>query len=195
VFGSDRTLPASAEGEREDDVALLRAVAGGDKRAFARFYRTHVATVLRFLARMRGVHRGSEDDLAHQVFLEVERHAGSYQGRSSVPGWLYGITVNVVRHHVRSEVRMRKRNEASAPPDDASVRSPEDRYADAERARAVRAAIERLPEDLRLPFCAVMVDELPGREVAEALGIPEGTLWRRLHDARKLLKASLGGEA
>lgn len=192
MFGSSATVRL-LEPPVEDDVEMLRAVASGDKAAFARFYRRHVSTVLRFLARLRGVHRGTEEDLAQQVFLEVERHAGAYQGRSSVPGWLYGVTVNVVRHHVRSEVRMRKRNEASAPPDEANIRSPEDRYVDAQRAAAVRDAVEALPEDLRLPFCAVMIDELPGREVAEALGIPEGTLWRRLHDARKLLRTALGG--
>lgn len=175
------------------DAELLGAVARGDRNAFATFYRLHAPTVLRFLARLRGVHRGSEEDLAHQVFLEVERHAGSYGGRSSVAGWLYGVTVNTVRHHVRSEVRMRRRHDEAPPPSETHTRSPEERFLAAERSRSVRDAVEALPEELRLPFCAVMIDELPGREVAEALGIPEGTLWRRLHDARKRLKESLGG--
>ena len=37
------------------------------------------------------------------------------------------------------------------------------------------------------------VEEIPGVEVAEVLGVPEGTLWRRLHQARRALRAALDG--
>jgi RNA polymerase sigma-70 factor (ECF subfamily) len=54
-------------------------------------------------------------------------------------------------------------------------------------------AVTELPHDLREAFVLVDVEEWKGLEAAAALGIPEGTLWRRLHDARGRLRLALGG--
>ena len=57
---------------------------------------------------------------------------------------------------------------------------------------AVAAAIADLSHDLRVVFVLCDLEELPGSEVAAVLGIPEGTVYRRRHDARRALREALG---
>jgi DNA-directed RNA polymerase specialized sigma24 family protein len=54
--------------------------------------------------------------------------------------------------------------------------------------------VASLPHDLRVVYVMCDLEELPGVEVARALAVPEGTLWRRLHEARRCLRAWLDGE-
>jgi RNA polymerase sigma-70 factor (ECF subfamily) len=54
-------------------------------------------------------------------------------------------------------------------------------------------AVDGLPDPLREVFVACEIEDLPGAEVARVLGVPEGTLWRRLHDARKAIRTAMGG--
>jgi RNA polymerase sigma-70 factor (ECF subfamily) len=58
----------------------------------------------------------------------------------------------------------------------------------------LRAAIDTLSPKLREVIVLVDLEGQSGVEVAELLGIPEGTVWRRLADARAKLRAALGGE-
>ena len=72
---------------------------------------------------------------------------------------------------------------SSAPPDDAI------------QARQLLALISeaqrQLPHDLRVVFVMCDLEDVPGAEGARILGLREGTLWRRLHEARKALRAGL----
>ena len=54
--------------------------------------------------------------------------------------------------------------------------------------------VAALPYDLRVAFVMCDLEEMPGADAARAIGVPEGTLWRRLHDARKSLRVSLTEE-
>jgi len=59
----------------------------------------------------------------------------------------------------------------------------------------LQAALRRLPAPLKTVFVLCAVENVPCKEAAESLGIPEGTLWRRLHDARVRLARDMGKEA
>jgi RNA polymerase sigma-70 factor, ECF subfamily len=61
-------------------------------------------------------------------------------------------------------------------------------------ARRLAAALARLPAEQRAVLSLFALDGLGHREIAEILGVPEGTVWSRLHGARKRLAAELGGE-
>jgi RNA polymerase sigma factor (sigma-70 family) len=50
-------------------------------------------------------------------------------------------------------------------------------------------ALHELPYPQQVAFAMCDLEQLPGTEVARALGIPEGTLWRRVYQARKALRA------
>jgi RNA polymerase sigma-70 factor (ECF subfamily) len=58
---------------------------------------------------------------------------------------------------------------------------------------ALQAALARLPEPLRAAVVMIDVLEERGADAARALGIPEGTLWRRVHEARQALRRALDG--
>ena len=76
----------------------------------------------------------------------------------------------------------------------AEPNSPERNTAQREQIARLDAAVATLPAELRIPFLMVYVEELPGAEVAKALGIPDGTLWRRLYEARQRLWQKLQEE-
>lgn len=135
------------------------------------------------------------DDLVQATFLEVPKAARGFRGGASVKTWLFAIAANVARHHTRSALR-RKRllvgvaepNAAGAP----AVVAPPDELAERRQLLTqVGQALEALPHDLRVAFVGCVIEELPCAEVAGALGVPEGTLWRRVHEARTWIRASL----
>ncbi len=175
------------------DSTLLAACALGETAALGALFDRHYERVRSFLARLSGTDERDLDDLLQATFETLPGAAKRYDGRASVVVWLLGVANNVARHHVRSEVR-RKRLGAEV----ASSREFDSGDAGAdvlsrERAKRLHDAILLLPPKLRETFVLVYLEGLPGREVAEILGAREGTVWKRLHEARAQLRQSLEG--
>jgi RNA polymerase sigma-70 factor (ECF subfamily) len=182
-------------GETADlsDEALLAACATGDAAALgALFDRFHVA-VYRFASRLPTTDELARDDLVQATFLAVQRTAGKFRGGSSVRTWILGVAANVARHQLRSERRRRAHQAAFV--ERAGEPAPTRPDAEAERrelwARIARA-LETMPHDQQVAFILCDLEQVPGVEAARALGVPEGTLWRRLHHARRAVRAALG---
>jgi RNA polymerase sigma-70 factor (ECF subfamily) len=177
-------------GELSDD-ALIAACATGDRGARAALFERHVDGVHRFVARMVASDRDAVDDLVQTTFLEAFKSAARFRGGAQVRTWLFGIAANLVRDYARREIR-RKAAMSSV----AELPVPRFVSADAAEHRVMverlAAAVATLPHDLRVVFVLVDVEDLKGTEAAAALGVPEGTVWRRLHDARNRLRAMLG---
>jgi len=174
------------------DQALLAACGTGDRAALgALFDRFHTA-VYRFIARLQTVDDAARDDIVQATFLELPRTAPHFRGASSVRTWILGISANVARHYRRDEDRRRAKLERCARHPAELPALPD---AEVERRRLlmqIAAALRGLPYDQQVAFVLCDVEQLPGVEVAHALDIPEGTLWRRLHVARKALREALG---
>jgi RNA polymerase sigma-70 factor (ECF subfamily) len=188
-----RRAPVGAP--ERDDEALLSACAAGEISALGELFDRYHALVHRFLARLSCTEDQDLDDLVQATFLRAYRSAGQFSGRSQVRTWLLGVAGNAARHHIRHEVRRRawisafaeRSEEREAPGPDVS----------AERREALTrlaAALEKLPHELRVVFVMCDVEEIRGAEAARVLGVPEGTIWRRLHEARKALRAALRGD-
>jgi RNA polymerase sigma-70 factor (ECF subfamily) len=184
-----RARQAVRESSDED---LLTACASGEAVALEELFHRHGDRVYRVLGRSRGVDAKDLDDLVQSTFIEVFRSAPGYAGRAAVSTWLLGIAVNVMRHHVRGESRRRSLVAAatdaltgpgSCPPDEDAVRS--------QFLARLERSLAALPDDLSLVFTLCEIEGLRGVDVARALGVPEGTVWRRLHDARLRLRAAL----
>jgi RNA polymerase sigma-70 factor (ECF subfamily) len=186
----------AAEGARTDGV-LLSEYARGDADALGELYDRHHGAVYRFLFRLTGGSAADLDDLAQATFVEVARSAARFDGRSAVTTWLFGIAVNVVRHHRRGIARSRRviaEPGEDRPSDVPGVDRPDDNAERRQLLSRVRTAIDHLSDELREVFVACEIEDLPGKDVARTLRIPEGTLWRRLHEARKRVReAALGG--
>jgi RNA polymerase sigma factor (sigma-70 family) len=175
--------------EEMSDAGLVAACAASDRTACALLFERHVTAVHRFVARMRGSDADALDDLVQVTFVRAFQHAARFRG-TSARSWLYGIAANVVREHARGEIR-RKRALSVVADEIIRSSSPRDAYALARLPDAIAA----LPHDLRAAFVLVDLEEQRGIDAAAALGIPEGTLWRRVFEARTKLRRALGEES
>jgi RNA polymerase sigma-70 factor (ECF subfamily) len=173
------------------DEALLAACGTGDASALgALFDRFHVA-VYRFAGRLATTDELARDDLVQATFVEVRRTAHRFRGTSKVKTWILGVAANVARHQLRSERRLRA-HQAEYVDRMASVPAqPDDQLERRQLLARIERAIGSLPHDQQVAFILCDLEQLPGVDVARVLAIPEGTLWRRLHVARKAVRAAV----
>jgi RNA polymerase sigma-70 factor (ECF subfamily) len=186
---------AEADEGSISDNGVLAACAAGDRVARALLFERHVDAVERFVARMTCADEAAIDDLVQATFLAAYRSAGSFRAGSSVRTWLCGIAANVARTYARGEIRRKaalSSVEGTLPPSTMTIADTVERR---ELVARLPAAIAGLRHDLRAAFVMVDVDGARGVDAAAALGVPEGTLWRRLHEARAALRAALMGGA
>ncbi|HEX3763002.1 MAG TPA: RNA polymerase sigma factor [Kofleriaceae bacterium] len=173
------------------DEALLAACGTGDAPALgALFDRFHLA-VYRFASRLPMTDDLARDDLVQATFLEVQRAAPSFRGTSSVKTWILGIAANIARHTLRSERRRRVHQARFLERVDAAAESPDAQLERRKLLARIAEALSRLPRDQQIAFILCDLEQLPGVEVARVLDIPEGTLWRRLHTARKAMRQAI----
>lgn len=177
--------------EELSDRALVSALAEGDQVALGALYDRFHRDVHRFIARLARGDANSVDDLAQMTFLEAYRSAPRFRGDSAVKTWLFGIAMNQVRSHFRGERRRRDANAglyvlpANAGP------TPHEAISLEQQRRLLAFALDSLTPGLREAYVLCVVEELPGKEAAQALGIREASLWRRLSDARKALREAI----
>lgn len=188
-------LPAS-KGHQEElsDEAILAACGAGDTAALGLLFDRFHADVWRFLSRVMEPSCPELDDIAQATFLEAWRSAKKFRGRSAVKSWIFGIAYNLARHYFRGQTRKQAAMNALV-----HIRKEErglfEHAADRQQIERLARALARLSEDKRVAFVLVDVEGLRGVDAAEALGVRPGTLWRRLHEARKALREALKEEA
>ena len=169
------------------DVTCIRAIAHGERRAMNQLYARHNARVYRFILRITG-NASVAEDLVSDVFLEVWRQAGRFEGRSQVSTWLLAIA----RNKAISATRRRKYDELNDealeliedPADD-----PEETLEKNERATLLRKCLDRLSPAHREIIDLVYYHEKSVEEAAEITGIPAATVKTRMFYARKQLAA------
>jgi len=166
------------------DAELVRRIAGGGVEALGGLYDRHARALLAFARRLAP----SEDaeDLVQTVFLRVLACAPRFDpGAASARPWLFGIAVRVAQERRRS---LRRLGTALLRLSAFGRRATEPAAVDrSDLERAVAALSPQKREVLLL----VEVEELTCEEAAAALGIPVGTVWTRLHHARKELRRRL----
>ena len=193
MIGRLLTFRRRQEWSNVPDEELVLGSARGDATAVEELFRRHGDRVYRLLVRLRGVDAKEIEDLVQSTFLEMQKSARHFENRASVGAWILGIALNIRRHHLRSEARRRAFMEAVAPlVSRADQRDPHEQFAERQALGRLEAAIAALPERLRTVVILTDVEGLKGREAARVLGVPEGTVWRRLHEARSRLRALIG---
>jgi len=173
------------------DEILVAACAMGDPTSLSALFDRHHRATYGFLARLTGADGQDLDDLVQTTFLQVLGSAGRFKGKSAVRTWILGIAANVARRHFRGETRRRQLADALAELPQPDSPAPD---ADAETQRQIRrlsAAVGALPQHLRVVFVLCEIEGVSGVEAARVLGVRQGTLWRRLHEARKALAAAV----
>lgn len=161
-----------------------------EPRAFAVIFERHFWTIHDYLRRR--LDRETADELASQVFLTAFDRRASFDPRSlgSRP-WLFGIATNLLREHRRSELRGLRAMAELAPDPVTGIDGVEARV-DAERMRgALARALADLPPEEADVLLLLIWAELGQPEIAEALGVPLGTVKSRLSRARGRLRAAI----
>jgi RNA polymerase sigma-70 factor (ECF subfamily) len=178
-----------AAGSDLSDEALLAACGIGDTAALGALFDRHHEAVYRLLSRLLRTEPMEIDDLVQLTFLEAWRAAKKYSGRGAVRSYLFGIAANTVRHHIRGATR--RRAALADAPLPAPAGAPDTAFMRAQQVHRLAAALDELPHDLRTAYVLCDLEDVPGVEAARVLGIRAGTLWRRLHEARRALRDAI----
>jgi RNA polymerase sigma-70 factor (ECF subfamily) len=191
---SDDPPAARPAPQRERDaVDLMRRAAAGDRAAFAALYEAFAKPVMSFVYHLT-FDRALAEDLTQETFLRAWRAAPSYRPMGRFSTWLFQIAKNAAFSAGARSRRRRAREEAREPSETADRAA---RPADASARRdevssAVRDALARLSDRLRVAFTLVRLEGRSYAETAEVLGVPEGTVKSRMAAAEARLRARLG---
>jgi RNA polymerase sigma-70 factor, ECF subfamily len=171
------------------DENLIGRIGGGDRLAMQVLYARHHVRVYRFMLRMVR-NEATAEDLLSDVFLDVWRQAGKFEGRSAVSTWLLGIA----RFKALSVLRQRGEEElddeqAGAIEDQAD--DPEITLAKKDKGEALRQCLTKLSAEHREVIDLVYYHEKSVDEVAAIVGVPEATVKTRMFYARKKLSELL----
>lgn len=186
-----------------DEQAMWRVKTGGDPDAFACLVRRWEQPLQRLCARMMGdVHRG--EDLAQDAFSRVFTRRHDFESSGKFSTWLWRIAINLCldelrRRNRRPEVALAGSDEPTGVTGDCGIAStdpsPGESIESLEQAEEVRRALQRLPDHYRSVVIFRHYEGLKFSEIAQVLGIPEGTVKSRMSEALSRLAILLKSSA
>jgi len=198
---SSRPGPDSYESVADEE--LLKLAGRGEVGAFEALVRRHESGVVNYFFRLHWDRQRAEDQ-AREVFIRLFTHAGEYEPTARLTTYLYRIAHNCwvddVRRgkHERGQVSLDARDEDGSPLCDAVMSGsdgPRDEARKEEVVEAVIGAVESLEDEHKAVFVLAEVQGMKYSEIAEILGIPEGTVKSRMHAAVKKLRNRLADVA
>ncbi len=195
------TIPASLE--HLSDEQLFQRYTDGDENGFQLLMERYEPRIQGFL-RKRLSDEERVEDLTQDTFLRIHRARDSYDPNRKFSTWIHTIANNLLKNEFRNRSRRREmvfsdlRAESapsgapSRPVEFESTRAdPEYEAYRSELRDAIDTAIERMDEHHRVPFVMREVDDLSYEEIADAIGIPVGTVKSRLNRARNSFRSLL----
>jgi RNA polymerase sigma-70 factor, ECF subfamily len=170
-----------------DEAALIeRCRKGEDERAFAELVDRYKDLVHGLVWRL-AADRSMTEDLAQEVFLKIHRGLPYFRGEARLSTWIYRIVANVcsqARSHPRREVPLDRGPDRPA----IEPAAPDAAFADFELRDRLEKAIAGLPEQYRFLIAAHHLRGVQYEALAEALGVPLGTIKTHLHRAKRRLR-------
>jgi RNA polymerase sigma-70 factor (ECF subfamily) len=169
---------------------LVAACVQGSAGAWRELYRQYYPVAGAFLRRM-GVRDPELDDACQNVFVQMVRYLPGFRGDSSFKTWLYRVCLSEARE-LRRRTRLREvlgrilRTEQAGKAGGLEL-------SELGAQRRVQAALAKLKPHERSAFILYEMEGLKGEEIAEILGCPVATVWRRLHYARAAFRQELEG--
>jgi len=171
------------------DEVLIGRIANGDRLAMQVLYARHHVRVYRFVLRLLR-NEATAEDLISDVFLDVWRQAGKFEGRSAVSTWLLSIArfkaLSVLRRRGEEEL-----DEETAAAIEDQADDPEVALAKKDKGAALRQCLSKLSAEHREIIDLVYYHEKSVEEVAGIVGIPEATVKTRMFYARRKLSELL----
>jgi len=181
------------------DRADMERLVAGNGAALNSLMERHATGVFHFLCRMLG-NEDDANDLAQETFVRAYRARDSYRPEQKFSTWLFTIAANLARNQLRwrsrhpnvsldAESETTEQTLGDTLP--ANGCSPHEAAAAAERAEAVRAIVQRLPDDMREVVVLCDWEDLSVAEAAAILSTTPKAVESRLYRARNLLRERL----
>jgi RNA polymerase sigma-70 factor (ECF subfamily) len=184
---------------------LVQRTLAGEQRAFELLVIKYQRRVERLIGRMvRDV--DLVPDIAQETFIRAYRALGQFRGDAQFYTWLYRIAVNTAKKQLmelkrdplifQSQMKSADDDETSGSdrelnPNVADSETPEAIFASKEIAEAVNAAMDALPEELRMAITLREIEGLSYEEIAQALDCPIGTVRSRIFRAREAISSRI----
>jgi RNA polymerase sigma-70 factor (ECF subfamily) len=178
---------------RDPDIDLLLRVKARDPEGLAALYARFARPIFRFLLAMTGRREAAEDAL-QETFLRVWRAGPAYEPVAAASTWLFTVARNAALNALAKErgrpVTWADLDQEEGPAEAAAAESaaPGAALETAERAAALRRAVDRLPPGERAVVSLAVDACLRYAEIARALEIPEGTVKSRMASAVRRLR-------
>ena len=177
-------LPELSSSQEAEILAGVRAGGAARREASDRLFRGLREPLHALCMHLTG-RRADAEDAVQEVFVALHRALPEFRGASRLTTWVYRIALRAA-----FRARARRRDGEQLDPETPGGGGEDEMATRDEAVRAV-AALARLPAGPRAVLSLFAVDGLSHREIADILGVPEGTVWSRLHAARRMLIQSL----
>jgi RNA polymerase sigma-70 factor (ECF subfamily) len=185
------------------DAALVARCKGNDLTAFDEIVERYQHKIYGYVKRLVGNETDAED-ITQEVFLKALNSLHRFREESSLQTWLFRIATNLCRDAHRRRQRekgrlslWRQADEQNETEEGGIVDPLDDRFnpekllLHEELSAMLSQAIEQLPLAMREVLILHDVEQMPYEEIAQALGVPLGTVKSRLFHARARLRESL----
>ncbi|MBK7266186.1 MAG: RNA polymerase sigma factor [Ignavibacteriales bacterium] len=173
----------------KDDFSLIKAFNEGEETAFNDLVNRHKEKVRNLIYLNLGS-TSSIDDISQEVFLAVYRKLKQFRFQSQFTTWLYTITINKIRDHIRKQKIMSVFSAFSSD-DTENVVEPGSFKENFDVNEMVRDAVAKLPRKLKEPLILRDFEGMSYQEISDATGIETGTVKSRIFRARESLKKML----
>ncbi len=187
-----RKQSIGTESDDPMDAVALRRLAGGETSALATIYDRHHVALRRFVSQATN-NAHDVDDLLHATFLTAAKAAAAFDGRESCRPWLFGIAVRLLQRRRRTLSRWSRALHEFAIRQGAVEVDPHRELAARDDLRSLSVALGKLSDAKRIALCLAEIEGLSSDEIARVLRIPVGTVWTRLHHARRELRELMRG--
>ena len=169
----------------DDDFSLIKQFIDGDESVFSELLKRHKEKV-RNIIYLTLSNSDGVDDIAQEVFITVYRHLKSFRFESQFTTWLYRITINKCKDHLRKKnIRSIFLPLKDEEPVFESINE------DTDIKHIVRNAIATLPDKLRIPLVLKDLEGFSYQEIADTMECEIGTVKSRIFRAREALKKIL----
>ena len=174
---------------QSDEQVMARAAAGSDT-AFEELYRRYARRLKGFFFMQLGGDEEMAADATHDVFLRAYEARTRYREGSNVSTWIFTIAYNICRNHYRTNAYEAQllANLDAEPLSDQQIEVELDA---AVLDEALQQVLSELPAPLHQLFSLHYQEELTIPQVAEIVGIPEGTVKSRLHKTMNIIRKNL----
>jgi RNA polymerase sigma-70 factor (ECF subfamily) len=166
---------------------LIQRCLGGDERAWELIVRQHWRKVFNVAYKFVGKHDEAED-LTQEIFLKIFKSLDTFDRRANFQTWLVSVSRNLCIDHYRSVRKEREIIDRGIDANDLSPPSldggPLAALEQRDRVELLRVALAQLPKTLRMAVVMRDLQEFSYQEIADRLGLPEGTVKSRINRGR-----------